>query len=72
MSHPSIGFARFIVVAFVVGTALLHAQSVTTGTPAGTDQAVVMDPFSVRSAGNEGYRALSSASGLGVTITVSS
>ncbi len=35
-------------------------------------QAVVMEPFSVKSAGYEGYRGLSSASGLGFTITVSS
>jgi iron complex outermembrane receptor protein len=51
----------------LAASAALHAQSATTPPPA-TDKAVVMDPFSVKSAGDEGYRALASASGLGFVV----
>jgi hypothetical protein len=69
-SHP-IRRVRLLVVTLIAGSTVLHAQSAAT-TPAGTDKAVVMDPFTVKSNSLEGYRALSSASGLGFTITVSS
>jgi len=72
-SHP-IRRVRLLVVTLIAGSTVLCAQSAATTatTPTGTDQAVVMDPFTVKSNSLEGYRALSSASGLGVTITVSS
>ena len=59
--------ARRLLVVLLAASAALHAQSATTPPPA-TDKAVVMDPFSVKSAGDEGYRALASASGLGFVV----
>ena len=65
-SHP-IQIARLLVATLIVGSAVLNAQSAAT-TPASTDKAVVLDPFTVKSEALEGYRALSSASGLGFAV----
>jgi len=68
-SHP-IRRVRLLVVTLIAGSTVLHAQSAATTatTPTGTDKAVVLDPFTVKSNSLEGYRALSSASGLGFAV----
>lgn len=65
-SHP-IRIVRLLVVTLIAGGCVLHAQSAAT-IPASTDKAVVLDPFTVKSDSLEGYRALSSASGLGFAV----
>ena len=68
MSSFPARLARQLLVALLAASAALHAQSAPPATPPTTDKAVVMDPFSVKSAGDEGYRALASASGLGFAV----
>ncbi len=66
-THP-IRFARLLVVTITIGTTLLHAQSAAAPSAAGANEVVILDPFSVKSTGNESYRTESSASGLGFTL----
>jgi len=57
--------ARGLVAALCVLGSILLAQ-----TPAGSEAAIVLDPFRVQSTGSEGYRTQSSASGLGFTVAL--
>lgn len=68
MSTHLIRLARLLGIAFTVGATVLHAQSAAAPSPSGASGVVILDPFSVKSTGDEAYRTESSASGLGFTL----
>ena len=66
-THPT-RLAWLLVVAIKFGANVLPAQSAATPPASGANDVVILDPFSVKSTGNEAYRTESSASGLGFTL----